>query len=135
MDDRVCRFVSNRGVGDSPSYAGVYETLILPAMAHFPGFSTHLYEYDIEPGSISDEFLEDILAADLVVADLTELSPSGYFQLGVRHSSGRPLVFIADQQYVTSLHPIDFRFVRYPFERPAAAGEDERATAALIDAI
>lgn len=138
MADRGCRFVTNRGAGDSPAkHAGevVFETLILPVMAHFPEFTTHLFEYENEPGSISDDFLDSILSVDLVIADLTDLAPSGYFQLGRRHQAGLPIVFIADEEYVLALHPTNFRFVRYPFESPGPSGDDKRATAELTDAV
>ena len=138
MANRDCRFVTNRGFGDSPSSnAGevVYETLIVPVMAHFPEFTTHLFEYESEPGSLADDFLDNIVSVDLVIADLTELAPSGYFQLGRRYNAGRPLVFIADEEYVLALHPTDFKFVRYPFESPGPSGDDKRATAELIDAV
>jgi hypothetical protein len=138
MANRDCRFVTNRGAGDNPSSnAGeaVYETLILPAMAHFSDFTTHLFEYENEPGSLSDDFLDNIVSVDLVIADLTELAPSGYFQLGRRYDAGRPIVFIADEEYVLALHPTDFKFVRYPFESPGPSGDDKRATAQLIEAV
>jgi hypothetical protein len=139
MAERVCRFVTNRGIADSPPSSAlgevVYETFILPVMGHFPEFTTHLFEYENEPGSLSDDFLEDILAADIVIADITELSPSGYFHLGRRHSAGRPIVFIGAQEYVTAIDPVDFRLVRYPMEAPGPSGDDKLATSQLIEAV
>jgi len=138
MAEKDCRFITNRGMSDSPSSAAgeiVYETLVLPVMAHFPEFATHLFEYDIEPGSIADDFMGTVLEADLVIADMTDLSYSGYFQLGVRHNSGRPMVLIADEALMLSSEPANFRIVRYPYETPAPSGEEKRATSELIEAI
>lgn len=82
--------------------------------------------YIHEPGSISAQLLDEILSADLVIADLTELSPSGYYQLGVRHSSSLPTVLMADQDYVIAVAAHEFQLLRYQFERsPSTAGAPE----------
>src|SRR5882672_9699342 len=114
MATKDCRFISNRISTNSPSASiaeEVYELFIQPVVtANFPDYTVHLFEYDNEPGSIADDFLEKITDVDLVIVDLTDLSPSAYFQVGVRHSSGKPLVFILDEQYVLPLHPKEFEF-------------------------
>jgi hypothetical protein len=137
MATRDCRFISNRISTNSPSSSiaeEIYEAFIQPVVtANFPDFVVHLFEYDNEPGSISDDFLEKIVDVDLVIVDLSELSPSAYFQVGVRHSSGKPLVFIADEQYVLPLHATDFEFVRYRYDN--GFSEDGQAAEDLVNAI
>jgi hypothetical protein len=120
MATKDCRFISSRWSNDSPTISiaeDVYEKFIQPVVtANFPDFVVHLFQYDSEPGSISEEFLEGIVEADLVIADLSELDPSAYFQLGLRYSSGKPLVFIAEEGYVIALDTMTFRLVRYHYE-------------------
>jgi hypothetical protein len=124
-DKRICVYLSQRDQGDSPPGTAaevVYETLILPTMERFPDFAMNPRGYIHEPGSISAQLLDEILSADLVIADLTELSPSGYNQLGVRHSSFLPTVLMAHQDYVIAMAAREFQFLRYPQHSPSIAG-------------
>ena len=84
MAEKTCRFISNRGANDSPSTStsggGLPSLFVQPVVTeNFPDFTVHLFEYDNEPGSIADDFLEKIVDVDLVIADLSELSSSAYF--------------------------------------------------------
>jgi hypothetical protein len=50
---------------------------------------------DAYPGMISDRMISDIINAKLVVADLTNLNPNAFYELGIRHSAGKPAIHIA----------------------------------------
>jgi hypothetical protein len=50
---------------------------------------------DADPGMIGDRVVTDIVRADLVVADLTELNPNVFYELGIRHSTEKPTIHIA----------------------------------------
>ena len=50
---------------------------------------------DADPGMIGDRVVTDIINADLVVADLTDLNPNAFYELGIRHSTERPTIHIA----------------------------------------
>ena len=50
---------------------------------------------DVKPGMINDGIIHDILNAELVVADLTELNPNAFYELGIRHSREKPTIHIA----------------------------------------
>jgi hypothetical protein len=141
-DQRICLYISQRDHGDSPPGTPaevVYETLISPAMERFPDFETIHADYTHEPGSISPRIFDEVLEADLVIADLTELSPSGYYQLGLRQAAQMPFVLIAETDYVMAVNGIDFHFVRYAFHRsPSTAGDMEtidRLSSAIRDAL
>lgn len=43
---------------------------------------------------ISDPTISDILNAKLVVAGLTGLNPNVFYELGIRHSSMKPVIHI-----------------------------------------
>jgi hypothetical protein len=138
MATRDCRFISSRWSNDSPSISiaeELYEKYIKPVVtSNFSDFVVHLFQYDSEPGSISEEFLEGIVDVDLVIADLTELDPSAYFQLGLRYSSGKPLVFIAQDDYVIPLDTTAFNLVRYRYY-DGSFSEDAHAAEGLVNAI
>ena len=50
---------------------------------------------DSDPGMIGDRVVSDIINAELVVADLTDLNPNAFYELGIRHSTERPTIHIA----------------------------------------
>ena len=50
---------------------------------------------DADPGMIGDRVVTDIINASLVVADLTDLNPNAFYELGIRHSTERPTIHIA----------------------------------------
>lgn len=50
---------------------------------------------DSDPGMIGDRVITDLLKAELVVADLTNLNPNAFYELGIRHASEKPTIHIA----------------------------------------
>jgi len=50
---------------------------------------------DADPGMIGDRIINDLIEADLVVAVLTDLNPNVFYELGIRHSVGKPTIHIA----------------------------------------
>lgn len=50
---------------------------------------------DADPGMIGDRVVSDIINAELVVADLTDLNPNAFYELGIRHSTEKPTIHIA----------------------------------------
>ena len=50
---------------------------------------------DADPGMIGSRILVDLVAADLVVADLTNLNANAFYELAIRHVSMRPAIHIA----------------------------------------
>lgn len=45
-------------------------------------------------GVITEAIIKNILSADLVVADLRDLNPNVFYELGFRHATGKPVVLI-----------------------------------------
>jgi len=50
---------------------------------------------DPDPGMIGDRIILDLLNSDLVIADLSELNPNVFYELGIRHSIAKPVIHIA----------------------------------------
>jgi hypothetical protein len=50
---------------------------------------------DADPGMIGDRVITDIINAPLVVADLTDLNPNAFYELGIRHSTELPTIHMA----------------------------------------
>ena len=82
----------------------------------FPEFEIVRYNSEIIHGQIREQILEDIQTADLVIADLTELTTNGYYELGARHASGLPTVLLAQTGHAIPFDMKDHRFVIYSYK-------------------
>jgi hypothetical protein len=116
MPMKKCLYLSNFGLPDSPPGRAaeiLFAMLVQPAIEHYPEFDVVHYRYDSEPGSISEALLDQIRDADLVIADLTDLTPNGFYQLGVRHAGRLPTILLAQDDRVIPFDHRDFRYIVY----------------------
>lgn len=51
---------------------------------------------DPTPGQVTSRIIRSLLNSDVVIADLTGRNPNVYYELGVAHSFGRPVVILVD---------------------------------------
>lgn len=137
MAAKSCVYLSTLGIKDAPPTNGsevVFETLVAPVMESFPNFEITHFQSFRESGSIDQAFMELVLAADLVIADLTDLTSDGFYELGARHATKLPTILLAQDVGRILFDIKDYRFVVYPYE----ATDDEteqRAREALAEAI
>ncbi len=54
-------------------------------------------DQDDDPGMITDRVVTDIINAELVIADLTELNANAFYELGIRHSTELPTIHVAKE--------------------------------------
>jgi hypothetical protein len=59
------------------------------------GYTVKRADEDADPGMIGDRVVTDIINAELVVADLTDLNPNAFYELGIRHSTEKPTIHVA----------------------------------------
>jgi hypothetical protein len=88
---------------------------------------------DTRPGMISDRIISDIRDADLIVADLTDLNPNAFYELGICHSREKPVIHIARAGTVLPFDNLghstifvdisDYRSVEKARERLAASAQ------------
>jgi len=71
--------------GEKINFDLVYEKLIAPAIAD-AGIEPFRVDLETRAGSIQTDMLQELLLADLVVADLSIDNPNVFYELGVRHS-------------------------------------------------
>jgi len=90
------------------TYRRVYFEALKPALEE-SGY--HCFRADEEPGpgNIPAEIVRELIASDLVVADVSESSPNVYYELGVSHCLGNKTITIT--QSVDRL-PFDIRVFR-----------------------
>jgi hypothetical protein len=59
------------------------------------GYHVKRADEDTDPGMIGDRVIADIINAALVIADLTDLNPNAFYELGIRHSTELPTIHMA----------------------------------------
>jgi hypothetical protein len=137
MAGKTCFYISTFGLGDSPpSNAAevIYETLVVPTMQSFSDFDLVHFQFERVHGSINEAFMEHVLSADLVIADLTELTSSGFYELGMRHAAQLPTILMAQAGHPLPFDQKDFRFVVYQYDSTDDETE-QRTREVLAEAI
>src|SRR5438874_5386705 len=88
-------------IGDDNSLERKHADLLLNAVikevleAEEFGYIVKRADEDADPGMIGDRVITDITHANLVVADLTDLNPNAFYELGIRHSAEKPAINLA----------------------------------------
>ncbi|HUP10174.1 MAG TPA: TRAFs-binding domain-containing protein, partial [Caldimonas sp.] len=73
------------GIKEGIDFNAVYQDLIKPAL-EAEGFEVFRADEEMRAGSISADMFQELLLADLVVADLSINNPNVWYELGVRHA-------------------------------------------------
>src|SRR6185437_12084155 len=60
---------------------------------------------------IGDRVISDLINAELVVADLTDLNPNAFYELGIRHSTERPTIHVAKAATVLPFDNVTHRTI------------------------
>ena len=96
----------------------VLNGIIKPVMSEFPDFTVKRADEDPRPGLIDARMINDLLMADLVIADLSFLNPNAFYEIGIRHMAQKPIVHmqLASEQIPFDLslyRAVKFSRVRY----------------------
>jgi hypothetical protein len=109
----IMPFGLKRHEGVEFDFDTVYRTVIRPT-AEGVGWETLRIDEVSTPGPINDQYLRELLNAELVLADISIPNANVYYELGVRHSvssSGTLLISSATPEDV----PFDLRGQRIIF--------------------
>jgi len=121
---KTCFVISQIGTVDSEvrrKSDGLINAAIRPALEKL--------DYEVKapldimaPGSITDQLINELLKADLVIANLTELNPNVMYELAVRHAARLPVISLAENG--TEL-PFDIKMERIIYYKNDFAGIDK----------
>lgn len=95
-DEKICFVVSPIGELNSPDRRRADQVLkyvIAPAVEPL-GYKTKRADEIPEPGIITNQILQLLVEAELVVADLTNQNPNVFYELAFRHALGKPFVHL-----------------------------------------
>ena len=72
-----------------------FEGIIRPLFTdHYPNFRVLRADHMKMPGIITSQIIEKLLNVRLVIADLTFLNPNAFYEIGIRHMTGKPVVHV-----------------------------------------
>ena len=97
---------------------GLVDEVIEPVLSEL-GFNSVVAHRIPRPGSITDQVIQELLDAPLVIANLSELNPNVMYELAVRHCVGKPIIVLATEGTVL---PFDINAERTIFYKDDMAG-------------
>jgi tetratricopeptide (TPR) repeat protein len=116
----------------------VYREYIAPAL-EAAGLESFRADEEIRAGDIRTDMFQELLVADLVVADLSIDNPNVWYELGVRHAlRARGVVIVSGGQTPTAFDLYTDRKLRYGLKDggpdPATIDNDTRKLTEMISA-
>ncbi len=130
--------VKHDNQGNEIDFNRVYIELIKPALES-AGLEPFRADQELRAGEIRTDMFQELLIADLVVADLTLDNPNVWYELGVRHAlRARGIVLISGGQVPTAFDVYTDRKLRYGVKDsrpdPATVEADKKNLAAIVTA-
>ncbi len=124
--------------GQAIDFNRVYEDYIRPALES-AGLEAFRADTETRAGDIRTDMFQELLLADLVVADLTLDNPNVWYELGVRHAlRARGVVLVCGGKVPTAFDLYTDRKLRYGLKRgvpdPAALEGDRAALTEMVKA-
>lgn len=74
----------------------ILEHLIEPTTTQL-GYKVHRVDKDAEPGIITNRIIENVLRDSVVIADLTDFNANVFYELALRHVSGKPYIQLMEK--------------------------------------
>lgn len=89
------------------------------------GFTVQRADGIAKPGQVTDQVINAVVEADLIVADLTEHNPNAFYELGVAHAYEKPVIHMIEQDQPIPFDQINSRIIRYTFRNPKLRKETQ----------
>lgn len=87
------------------------------------------------PGEINREIIEHLIEDDLVIADLHQFNPNVFYELGVRHSTGKPVIQIAQADDVIPFDVFNYRTIKFDYNDHDSFYEAQELLVEFIESI
>ncbi|ARQ13126.1 hypothetical protein NXC12_PD00013 (plasmid) [Rhizobium etli] len=133
---KTCFVVSP--IGNDGSQERIHADWLLEGIIT-PVFAAHYANYQIvradkmpAPGLIDVQIIEQLLDAELVIADITTLNPNVFYEIGVRHVVNKPIIHMVRANDPIPFDIKLFRHIPFSVATPQAL---ESAKAALKEAL
>jgi hypothetical protein len=104
-------------IGDTGSatrkHADMLLNAIIKPVLQTLGYRVRRADEDPTPGMISPAVIRDIRDAKLVIADLSELNPNAFYELGIRHARMAPTIHMVAVGVRLPFDNQDYRAIRF----------------------
>ena len=122
--------------GEEIDFNRVYDDLIYPAVTA-AGLEVFRADKETRAGDIRSDMFQELLMADLVVADLTVDNPNVWYEVGVRHAlRSRGVVILSGGKPTTAFDLYTDRKLRYGLAAgvpdPATLAKDRTALTTMV---
>ena len=91
----------------------VLHYIIKPVLDKHPDFEVRRADHDPTPGMITSQMINDLLNAELVIADLAFLNPNAFYEIGIRHMAVRPIIHLNPDKQKIPFDLSPYRTVQY----------------------
>lgn len=112
----------------------IFSFVVEPIVKEFNLIPTRS-DRDPTPGQITAQIIRSLTAARLVIADLTGRNPNVYYELGVAHSFGIPVVILVDSVDSLSFDTSQERVIELGEQDRLGVAEAEKAKKKLRESI
>jgi hypothetical protein len=109
--------------------------IIRPAMKDFPDFEVKRADYDARPGLINVQMINDIIDADLVIADLSLQNPNAFYEIGIRHMTQKPIIHMQKAAEESPFDLSQFRVIRFSYDRHSELGTAQEELKRFVNSV
>lgn len=114
-DEKECFFIApidSEGSEIRERSNKVMEYIIQEAVSKY-GYSVTRADQMDQPGSITNQVIEKTVNSELVIADLTGHNPNVFYELAVRHATGKPYIQLIKSTETIPFDISDLRTIQY----------------------
>jgi len=114
-EENICFIISAIGEPDSEIRNNAnltFDRIILP-IAQKHGYFPFRADHIAKPGMISQQIINLLIDAPLVIADLTYHNPNVFYELAIRHITRKPVIHIINNEQKIPFDVFDFRTIYY----------------------
>ncbi|RVD58896.1 hypothetical protein EN866_19350 [Mesorhizobium sp. M2D.F.Ca.ET.223.01.1.1] len=119
---KLCFVVGPIGGNDSDDRVHadwLLEGIIQPVFdEHFPEFRVERADKISNPGRIDEQIITALLSAELVIADITNLNPNAFYEIGIRHAIQKPTIHMHLEGQKIPFDISSFRSIEFSRKRP-----------------
>jgi hypothetical protein len=123
---KLCFVVGPIGGNDSDDRVHadwLLEGIIQPVFdEHFPEFRVERADKMSDPGRIDEQIITALLSAELVIADITNLNPNAFYEIGIRHAIQKPTIHMHLEGQKIPFDISSFRSIEFSRKRPKDLG-------------
>ncbi|MFL4468883.1 hypothetical protein ACERZ8_02990 [Tateyamaria armeniaca] len=73
-----------------------------------------------KPTHITTEIIQQLVAADLVIADLSALNANVFYELGIRHAYKKPCILVSDWVEKPPFDVAGINTIKYVYDDPTS---------------